>query len=130
MLVLALLALGAAGCGPGDDRAAARAVAERFLAALESGDGAAACAQLSVDTREALEADEQAACREAIHTLGLEPAPLAGVQVFIVSAWAELDGGESVFLSETAEGWRVSAAGCTPGGGDPAGVPLDCELEA
>jgi hypothetical protein len=124
------LALAAAGCGRSADRTEAREVAERFVSALESGDGAAACAQLSQDTRDALEGDEGQPCRQAIGALAIEPAPLARVEVFITNARAELEGGESVFLSETAEGWRISAAGCRPKAGDPADVPLDCELEA
>jgi hypothetical protein len=124
------LALAVAGCVRSADRTQAREVAERFFAALESGDGAEACAQLGEATRNALEADEQKPCREAIGSLAIEPGPLAGVAVYLTNAKADLAGGESAFLSETAEGWRVSAAGCKPEEGDPADVPLDCELEA
>jgi hypothetical protein len=45
-----LLALAAAGCGACDRESDAAAVAERFHAALERGDGEAACAELSEET--------------------------------------------------------------------------------
>jgi hypothetical protein len=127
---LAVLALAAAGCGRSDDRAAAREVSERFFAAIESGDGGAACDQLSVDARDALEGDEQKPCREAIGELQIESGPLAAIEVSLTGAKVDLQNGESAFLSLTAEGWRLSAAGCRPGDGEPSEVPMDCELEA
>ena len=129
-LAAALLALGAAGCGQSDDRDRVRGVAERFYAALKAGDGAAACEQLSADTRATLESDERAACREAIASLEIEPGALTAVEVYITNAKVDVQGGESAYLSLTADGWRLSAAGCTPAQGDPARMPLDCELEA
>jgi hypothetical protein len=130
VLCLVVLGLGATGCGRSDDRAEARSVAERFFAAVESGDGEAACEQLSADTRDALEGDEQKPCREAIGGLRIEPARLAAIELFLTNAKADLANGESAFLSLTAEGWRLSAAGCRPGDGPPREAPMDCELEA
>jgi len=46
------------------------------------------------------------------------------------NAEADLDNGERAFLSETADGWRISAAGCKAGDGPPEDVPMDCALEA
>lgn len=129
-IALLLLCLGTAGCGRSDDRAAATAVAERFFAAIGSGDGAAACDQLSGDTRKALEDGEQEPCREAIGGVKIDPGRLEAIEVFSTSAKADLGNGESAFLSLTAEGWRLSAAGCTRGDGPPADEPMDCELEA
>jgi hypothetical protein len=125
-----LLALGASGCGQSDDRAQARGVAERFFAAIRSGDGAAACGELSSDTRKKLEADEQKPCREAIGGLDIEPGALTRLELFLTNAKADLANGDSAFLSLTAQGWRLSAVGCKPGDGPPADVPMDCELEA
>ena len=130
MLGLLLLSLGATGCGRTADRDRATEVAERFFAALGSGDGATACAQLSADTRKALEDDKRKRCREAIGSLQIEPAALTEVELYLTNGKADLDNGESAFLSQTAEGWRISAAGCKPGDGPATDVPMDCELEA
>ena len=127
---LLLLCLGAAGCGRSGDRDRAAEVAERFFAAVNSGDGAAACAQLAPDTRKALQDDEQKPCREAIGTLSIEPGALTGIALYLTNAKADLDNGQSAFLSQTADGWRLSAVGCKPGDGPPADAPMDCELEA
>jgi hypothetical protein len=129
-LGLISLALVATGCGRSDDRAEATQVAERFFAAVEAGDGRAACDQLSLDTRDKLESDEQKPCREAIGQLDIEAGALATVELYLNNAKADLANGESAFLSLTAEGWRLSAVGCKPGEGDPADAPMDCELEA
>jgi hypothetical protein len=48
----------------------------------------------------------------------------------MTNAQAELDNGDSAFLSETQEGWRLSAVGCKPGAEPPSEAPMDCELEA
>jgi hypothetical protein len=129
-IALLVLALGAAGCGNSGDRNEAADVAQRFFAAIESGDGAAACRELSVDTRETFEQDEQKPCREAIVDANIEPDALVSTEVFAVNAKADLANGDSAFLSLTAEGWRLSAVGCKPAGGSPSDVPMDCEIEA
>jgi hypothetical protein len=129
-LGLVLLSLGLAGCGGSGDRAAATGVAERFFAAVGSGDGATACGLLSVDTRNKLEQDEQMPCREAIGDVQIQPGALAGVEVFSINAKADLANGDSAFLSLTEDGWRLSAVGCKPADGPPSDVPMDCELEA
>jgi hypothetical protein len=127
---LVLLSFGAAGCGRSQDRADATGVAERFFAAIDSGDGAAACAELSTDTRKSLEVDEKKPCREAIGSLAIESGALAKLELFLTNGKADLDNGESAFLSLTKEGWRLSAVGCKRGDGPPTDVPMDCELEA
>jgi len=127
---LLLLCLGAAGCGRSDDREHATAVAQRFFTAVGSGDGAAACEQLSVDTRKKLEQDERKPCREAIGELDIEPGVPARVHVFLTNAEAELDNGDRAFLSQTHQGWRLSAVGCKPGAEPPSEEPMDCALEA
>ena len=125
-----LLCLALSGCGRSEDRAEATGVAERFFAAVESGDGAAACRELSTDTRKKLEQDEKEPCREAIGGLEIEPGALTTIELFLTNAKADLDNGDSAFLSLTEQGWRLSAVGCKPGDGPPADVPMDCELEA
>lgn len=126
-LVLAALA---GGCARDDDRETVQTVTDRFYAAFESDDGAAACAQLSTDTREELESQEQEPCAEAIGSLQLDGGDPSRVQVYVTNAKADLTTGESAFLSLTADGWRLSAVGCRPVGGKPADRPYDCELEA
>jgi hypothetical protein len=130
VMLLCGVALVAPGCGRDGDRAEVRSVADRFLRALEEHDGAAACAALSPDTRKQLEDDEQQPCREAVGSLGLQQAPVARVQVFITNAKADLANGDSLFLSQGREGWRLSAVGCRPAEGKPADRPYDCALEA
>lgn len=129
-LLLLLLCVGATGCGSSGDRAQATDVAERFFAAIGSGDGATACAQLSTEARKALETDEGKPCRDAIGGLQIDPASPSKVELYLNNAKADLDNGESAFLSQTAQGWRLEAVGCKPGDGPPADAPMDCELEA
>lgn len=119
-----------AGCGQSDDRAQVRAVAERFFGAVAAGDGAAACAELSADTRSQLESQEGRDCRDAVTGLTLEGGRLTREQVFVTNAKVDLASGQSAFLSRTEQGWRLSAVGCEPEGGKPADRPYDCELEA
>jgi hypothetical protein len=126
VLACALL-LGA--CGTADDRDQARAAAERLYAAVDAYDGAGACAQLSSRAREELESQEQSACEEAV--LGLDLATTGAqaeeVEVFMTSAAVHLANGETVFLDETRQGWRVSALGCSAEATD---TPADCEVQA
>ena len=129
-IALVLLCLAATGCGRGTDREDATAVAERFFAAVGSRDGAAACRLLAADTRKALEDEEQKPCRDAIGGLQIDEARPAAVELYLTNAQADLDNGQRAFLSRTADGWRVSAAGCTTGEGPPEDVPMECELEA
>jgi hypothetical protein len=129
VIVVVLVVLGASGCGRADDRSAVRTVTERFVAAVESGDGVRACAQLSPDTRAELESQEQHPCREAIGSLQLEGGSVTGVQVYVLNAIVELSSGEAAFLDHGTRGWRVSAVGCEVQGATPADRPYDCELE-
>ena len=128
--LLLLLCLAVTGCGRGDDRARATEVAGRFLEAVGSGDGAVACSLLADDTRTALEDEERKPCAEAIGAAGIDEGSPASVELYLTNAEADLDNGESAFLSLTADGWRVAAAGCKRGDGPPADAPMDCELEA
>jgi hypothetical protein len=131
-LVLALFvcALACGGCGRGADEAASRAVTQRFLDALTAHDGAGACAQLSPDTVSAVESQEHRRCPIAILGLGLDSARVVKVAVYLTSAKADLSDGESAFLDQSPQGWRLSAVGCKPQGGKPADEPFDCDLQA
>jgi hypothetical protein len=129
-MVVAALSLCAVGCGRDGERAQVRAVADRFLQALEHHDGTAACAVLSSQTRKQLEASEHKPCREAVGGMGLQRGRVERVQVFITNAKADLANGDSLFLSQGTQGWQLSAVGCRPNGGKPADRPYDCALAA
>jgi hypothetical protein len=114
-------------CGTADREADVTAVSDRFHAALEEGDGGAACAELNSETAKKLERQEKRPCEDAILELELPAGARAdGVDVYMTSAYATLAGAGAAFLDEGAEGWKISAAGCVPSGADQ---PYDCELE-
>ena len=127
----ALLGLGIGialtGCGATDTGGAADA-AERLYAAYSRDDGVAACATLSDDAREQLVKDEQKPCPEAVLALKLAGSRTTGEEAYVTEAKVETDGGDSVFLEETADGWLVTAAGCQPTPGEES--PYDCEVES
>jgi hypothetical protein len=127
VLLACALLLGA--CGTSDDRDQARVAVERLYAAVAAQDGAGACAQLSTSAREELESQEKSACEEAILGLDLETdgAEAASVEVFMTSAAVQLSTGETAFLDDTPQGWRVSAVGCS---GQTSDTPADCEVQA
>ena len=102
-------------------------MAQRFHAALEDGNGQAACDELSEETASQLEDQEKKPCAEAILALELpKGGTVAGTRVYVTSAIATLAEGSSDFLDEGPRGWRVSAAGCEP---TAPSLPYDCELE-
>jgi hypothetical protein len=109
----------------GDDPAAGDTV-ERFAAALEEGNGRAACAELSAEARNVLESQEASECEQAIVELDLSLGEVSSVEVADTSATVELAEGGSVYLDDTSEGWRISAVGCEP----RPSQPDDCEIEA
>jgi hypothetical protein len=115
------------GCGAADSGGAATA-AESFYAAYGADDGAAACRVLSDDTRSTVEQEERRPCREAILSIHLRGRRAVDTTAYVTEAKVDLDGGDTVFLEETADGWRVSAAGCKPLPGKE--TPYDCELES
>ncbi len=122
-----LLALALVGCGTADREDDAGAVAARFHAALEQGDGQAACDQLNEETASKLEKQEKKPCAEAILSLELpKGGTVADTRVYVTSAFTTLAEGASDFLDEGPNGWRVSAAGCEP---TTQSQPYDCELE-
>ena len=90
-----------------------RDAAESFYAALAAQDGRAACDLLTPATRSALEQSAGTACEEAVLK---QLAPADGtptVEVYGTMAQARYDG-ETTFLTRVPDGWRVTAAGCSP----------------
>jgi hypothetical protein len=115
-----------AGCGTGADRAQVQAAAQRFSDAVARHEGAVACAQLSPDLRAQLVKDQSATCSKAVLELKLHVGRAGGVRVYATSALVRLSGGDTMFLGDTAQGWRLEALGCRP----QAGSPYDCEEES
>jgi hypothetical protein len=126
-LPVCLIALVLAGCGTADRERDAAAVAERFHAALESGDGEAACSELGEETVSKLEGQEQKPCEKAILSVQLpKGATVADARVYETSAFAQLAQGGTDFLDEGPDGWSISAAGCEPTAPQQ---PYDCPVE-
>jgi hypothetical protein len=121
------LAVLVAGCGTTERADDVRAVAERFQSALDEGDGAAACAELSEETSQALEQQEGKPCEDAILEVELpDGTELGDAEVEVTSAAVPVLEGGTLFLDEGPGGWEISAAGCRPTAGD---LPFDCALE-
>ena len=126
-LPLAVAVLALAGCGRSGDRANVRSIAEGFYAAAGAHDGARACAWLSADARQALEQDQSEPCSRAVEQLKLSGNRARRVEVYSTNAAVALRGGDVVYLEETPQGWRISAAGCRA----PAyAKPATCELQS
>jgi hypothetical protein len=122
-----VLVLTVAGCAPGEREDDAAAVVESFHAALQQGDGAAACEQLAEATASKLEREEQKPCEEAILELELpRGGTVAYRRVEVRSAMVRLAEGGSDFLDEGDDGWKIAAAGCVPTAPEQ---PYECELE-
>jgi hypothetical protein len=126
LAVLAVLLLPLAGCGTAGSERDARASVQRFFAAFEAHDGPGACNELSEEAVSEVEKSEQKPCAQGILSEQVSPAPVTGVKVYMQSAQAKLRGGEAVFLDQTDQGWKISAAGCKP----QPGRPYQCELES
>jgi hypothetical protein len=123
-IVVLLFAL--SGCGTASSERDARRSVQRFFAAVRSHKGAAACKELADETASEVEKSEKKPCEQGILSEDVSPAPVADVQVYMHSAQARLKGGGAVFLDQTPQGWKVSAAGCKP----QSGKPYECELES
>ncbi len=129
-LTAVVAAAAAGGCGAAGERDAVRASAERFYAAVEEGDGAAACAQLSGQTAQALAQQARAPCRSAVLDLRVGRGGVASVTVAITSAEVRLADGEAAFLDRARHGWLLTAVGCRFDQGAPQRVPADCEADS
>jgi hypothetical protein len=127
LVAVALLAAALCACGRSGDRQTVRAAAVQFYAAVDRHEGSRACALLSPQTRRALEEQESESCDNAVESLDLTGGPVGSVSVYSTEAAVELRGGDTVFLEDTKEGWRIAAAGCRPSGHEE---PADCDLEA
>jgi hypothetical protein len=101
----------------------AREAAQRFMRAVTDDPGAA-CALLAPQTLEELE-DSEGACDSALPEQDLGSATGDGtVDVYGKDAVVHL-GDATVFLARFDDGWRVTAAGCTP----VPDRPYDCTVK-
>jgi hypothetical protein len=89
-----------------------------------AGDPAQRCELLAPATRAALESDESAPCADALEQIPLRGGTVESVEVWGGDAQVRLSG-DTVFLTETDAGWRVTAAACRSRGE----APYDCEVE-
>jgi hypothetical protein len=125
-ILLSVFALALCACGRSGARQTVREVAVGFYAAADHHDGTRACALLSSETRKKLEEQESEPCDKAIDKVDLKGGPVSKVSVYSTEAAVELLGGDTVFIEDTKEGWRVAAAGCRP---TAHAQPADCDLE-
>jgi hypothetical protein len=100
-----------------------RDVATAFTDA--GGDPAARCELLVESARTALESEESAPCADVIADLPVGGGAVEEVAVWGGNAQVRL-AGDTVFLTETSAGWRVTAAACEPRGE----APYECEVES
>jgi hypothetical protein len=122
LVVVGILGAAAtAGCSAAAEPTVA-AVAGRFGADLARHDGAAACAMLTDDARRDTESFGRD-CASQLATLP-DPGAVQQIEVWGDTAQARL-AGDTLFLLQFPDGWRVSAAGCTPQGD----APYDCEVQ-
>ncbi len=123
VVLVGVLVLTAAGCGSSGP-AAVSDVAQQFYRAVESGDGATACALLAPPTVDEVEQTAKAPCRTAILDEDLPDAgAVTGSARYGGQAQVRLRG-DTAFLSEFADGWKVVAVGCTARGE----APYDCRV--
>ena len=99
---------------------------EDVAAAFEdpAGDPEARCDLLAPATRAALEDEKSQPCPMAVQEVLLLGGAVRAVEVWGRDAQVVL-AGDTLFLTETRTGWRVTAAACEPRGD----APYDCEVE-
>ncbi|HET6858812.1 MAG TPA: hypothetical protein VFH94_17195, partial [Streptomyces sp.] len=105
----------------------ASALATGFEQSLAVGDPAAACSALAPETLGELESTAKRRCAAA---LPAEQLPVGGpvreVDVYGRQARVVLRG-DTLFLSQFADGWKVVAAGCLPQ--RASGKPYECAVK-
>jgi hypothetical protein len=124
--LVAVLAVLAAGCGTAASERDTERVVDRFQSALADGDLLEACAELSAHLKEALASESGDTCPQSLADLRLSGLGRSTKsRVYMTSALVTVrGGGGNAFLDETANGWRISAAGCTR-----SGERYSCRLE-
>jgi hypothetical protein len=97
---------------------------EKVAAVFEnpSVDSQSRCALLAPATRESLE--QSSPCADQLGQLPFEGGNVSGVQIWGGGAQAKV-GSDTVFLTQTDTGWKVTAALCRPRGE----APYECQVE-
>jgi hypothetical protein len=97
---------------------------EKVAAAFEnpSGNPQSRCDLLAPTTLESVEQDSP--CTDALSQLPFQGGDVSAVQVWGGGAQAKV-GSDTVFLTQTDKGWKVTAALCRPRGE----APYDCQVE-
>jgi hypothetical protein len=121
LVVSALGTVGLAGCTAAAEPTVA-AAAGQFAGAVARHDGAGACGLLTDNARDDTETFGRS-CEAQLATLP-DPGAVGQVEVWGDTAQVHLDH-DTVFLLRFPDGWRVSAAGCTPNGD----APYRCEVQ-
>jgi hypothetical protein len=121
-MLSAAAALVLCGCGGGDPGAVQ--AASSFGAALGAGDLTRACELLAPATRATLEYQRSRACPLAMQQGNLSAGAVLQVEVWGGEARARTSS-DTWFLTRTAHGWRVAAAGCVPQAQD---APYMCKV--
>jgi hypothetical protein len=125
-MVVAVAGLAAAltGCSSGHEEAVATTV-HRFYAALSEGNASTACGLLAPETRTELEQSTGQPCEDAILAEAVrQPGEEQGLDVFGTMATVRFTG-DTAFLAEFDDGWRVMATACH----DVPGKPYDCKVK-
>jgi hypothetical protein len=123
-VLLGAATFAATGCGSDLPTASSNAAA-RFYQAIEAHDGGAACALLAPQTLHEVEASAQAPCRTAILDEDIPAGgEVTGLRQYGTAAQARMSG-DTAFLAEFDDGWKVVAAACTAQGE----LPYDCKVK-
>jgi len=89
-----------------------------------SGNPESRCDLLAPATLKAFEKDQTSPCSDAVAQLSLDGGTVTSVHIWGGDAQVRMSA-DTVFLTETDVGWRVTAASCKPQGE----APYDCEVE-
>jgi hypothetical protein len=122
-LTVLSIALLLTGCAASPQRSGAAVAAQSFVAALERGDGVAACGLLSPEAAQSAPGATDASCADAISSVNENGRSATGVQVWGSAAQVRI-GSDVVFLQRISGRWLVSAAGCKQ---QPVG-PYQCQV--
>jgi hypothetical protein len=87
-------------------------------------DPEARCELLAPATREAFEHSEGASCSDAVQELPLDGGTVESIEIWGGEAQVRLTG-DTIFLTETSLGWRITAAVCQK----RAEEPYECEVD-
>ena len=106
-----------AGCADGR-RPAVEQTVIAFTSALATGDTRAGCTLLAPATRDTLEYQRSQPCAVALEQLSLPRGDLVDTTDWGGEAQAHTTA-DTLFLTQTSQGWRIAAAGCQPRGDAP-----------